>query len=44
MTLRIAAIAVARELTPVTGNDRHSARVPGLRVENWPVDPRPHDG
>jgi tRNA(fMet)-specific endonuclease VapC len=33
--LRIAAIALARELTLVTGNDRHFDRVPGLRVENW---------
>jgi tRNA(fMet)-specific endonuclease VapC len=33
--LRIAAIALARDLTLVTGNVRHFARVPGLRVENW---------
>lgn len=33
--LRIASIALARELTLVTGNVRHFARVPGLRVENW---------
>ncbi len=33
--LRIASVAVARDLTLVTGNDRHFARVPGLRVENW---------
>lgn len=33
--LRIAAIALARELTLVTGNVRHFERVPGLDVENW---------
>ena len=33
--LRIAAIALSRDLTLVTGNVRHFARVPGLRVENW---------
>jgi tRNA(fMet)-specific endonuclease VapC len=33
--LRIASIAVSRELTLVTGNVRHFARVPGLPVENW---------
>ena len=33
--LRIAAIALARELTLVSGNARHFGRVPGLRVENW---------
>jgi tRNA(fMet)-specific endonuclease VapC len=33
--LRIAAIALARRLVLVTGNARHFARVPGLRVENW---------
>jgi len=33
--LRIAAIALARGFTLVTGNIRHFARVPGLRVENW---------
>jgi len=44
--LRIASIALARDLTLVTGNGRHFDRVPGLRVENWlageagqPVDP-----
>jgi tRNA(fMet)-specific endonuclease VapC len=44
--LRIASIAVARDLTLVTGNGRHFDRVPSLRVENWladepdrPVDP-----
>jgi tRNA(fMet)-specific endonuclease VapC len=33
--LRIAAIALAHDLTLVTGNVRHFARVPELRVENW---------
>lgn len=33
--LRIAAIALARDLTIVTGNVRHFQRVPGLAVENW---------
>ena len=33
--LRIAAIALLHDLTLVTGNVRHFARVPDLRVENW---------
>jgi tRNA(fMet)-specific endonuclease VapC len=33
--LRIASIALSRDLTLVTGNLRHFSRVPGLRVENW---------
>ncbi len=33
--LRIASIALSRELTLVTGNVRHFKRVPGLVVENW---------
>lgn len=33
--LRIASIALSRDLTLVTGNLRHFARVPGLRVEDW---------
>lgn len=33
--LRIASIALSRDLTLVTGNVRHFARVPGLRIENW---------
>jgi tRNA(fMet)-specific endonuclease VapC len=33
--LRIASIALARDLTLVTANTRHFARVPDLRVENW---------
>jgi tRNA(fMet)-specific endonuclease VapC len=36
--LRIAAIALARGATLVTGNVRHFARIPDLRVENWLVD------
>ena len=31
----IAATALARSLTVVTGNVRHFGRVPGLEVENW---------
>lgn len=33
--LRIASIALSRKLTLVTGNVRHFARVPELRVEDW---------
>jgi tRNA(fMet)-specific endonuclease VapC len=33
--LRIAAIALTRDLTVVTANTRHFQRVPGLPVENW---------
>jgi len=33
--LRIASIALSRDLTMVTGNTRHFARVPNLPVENW---------
>lgn len=33
--LRIASIALAREVVLVTGNVRHFARVPGLEVEDW---------
>ncbi|MGI8730429.1 MAG: PIN domain-containing protein [Solirubrobacteraceae bacterium] len=36
--LRIASIALSRDTTLVTGNVRHFARVPGLRVENWLVE------
>lgn len=36
--LRIAAIALARDATLVTGNVRHFARIPALRVENWLID------
>ena len=33
--LRIAATALSRDLTLVSGNLRHFARVPELRSENW---------
>ena len=33
--IQIAATALAHDCTLVTGNERHFARVPGLRVENW---------
>lgn len=33
--LRIAATALARRVTLVTGNVGHFARVPGLEVEDW---------
>ena len=33
--LRIAAIALSRDLTLVTGNVRHFSRVADLRVEDW---------
>lgn len=33
--LRIASIALARDLTVVTGNVRHFSKVPGLPIENW---------
>lgn len=33
--LRIASIALARDLTLVTGNVRHFARIQDLRVEDW---------
>jgi len=33
--LRIAAIALAFDLTLVSGNQRHFERVPDLRLENW---------
>jgi predicted nucleic acid-binding protein len=33
--LRIASIALSRDLTLITGNVRHFSRVPDLRVENW---------
>lgn len=33
--MRIASIALSRDLTLVTANVRHFARVPGLNVENW---------
>ena len=33
--LRIASIALDRDLAVVTGNVRHFEKVPGLAVENW---------
>jgi tRNA(fMet)-specific endonuclease VapC len=33
--LRIASVALSHDLTLVTGNVRHFARVPGLTIENW---------
>ncbi len=33
--LQIAAIAIANNLTLVSGNIRHYGSIPGLRVENW---------
>jgi tRNA(fMet)-specific endonuclease VapC len=33
--LRIASIALSRQLTLITGNVRHFSRVPDLRLENW---------
>jgi len=33
--MRIASIALSRDLTLVTGNVRHFTRVPELDVENW---------
>ena len=33
--MRIAAVALSRGLTLVTGNFRHFSRVPNLAVENW---------
>lgn len=33
--IRIASIALTRDLTVVTGNLRHFQRIPGLVVENW---------
>ena len=33
--LRIAAIAVSRSATLVTGNVKHFARIPELEIENW---------
>ncbi len=33
--LQIAAIARANDLTLVTGNEKHFARLPDLRIENW---------
>ena len=37
MDLRIAAIALARNLVVLTGNLRHFRKVPGLRGQDWTV-------
>jgi tRNA(fMet)-specific endonuclease VapC len=36
--LQIAAIALRHRLTVITGNVRHFAGIPGLKVENWLLD------
>ncbi|HJO83221.1 MAG: type II toxin-antitoxin system VapC family toxin [SAR202 cluster bacterium] len=36
--IRIAAVALVNDLTLVTGNVRHFARIPDLRIENWIAD------
>ena len=41
-SLRIAAIALERDLTLVTGSARLYTNVPGLRIENW-LEPDEHD-
>jgi predicted nucleic acid-binding protein len=33
--LQIAAVAIANNLTLISGNIRHYTGIPGLRVENW---------
>jgi predicted nucleic acid-binding protein len=33
--LQIAAVAIANNLTLVSGNIRHYTGIPGLRIENW---------
>jgi len=37
--LEIAAIAIANDLTLISGNSRHFSRIPSLRLENWLLDP-----
>jgi tRNA(fMet)-specific endonuclease VapC len=37
MDLLIAATALGKDFTLVTGNFRHFSRIPGLRLENWIV-------
>lgn len=36
--LRIAAICLATDRVLVSGNEKHFARVPGLRYENWSAE------
>ena len=36
--LMIASIALHHDLTLISGNTRHFARVPGLKLENWLED------
>jgi tRNA(fMet)-specific endonuclease VapC len=33
--LLIAGVAIDNEMTLVTNNESHFARIPGLRIENW---------
>lgn len=33
--LRIASICISRDLTLISGNEKHFGRIPGLRYENW---------
>ncbi len=33
--LQIASIAIANDLTLLSGNEKHFSRIPGLRLENW---------
>lgn len=33
--LFIAGVAIENELTLVTNNEKHFARIPGLKIENW---------
>jgi predicted nucleic acid-binding protein len=35
--LRIAAVAIQNKFTLITGNTKHFANVPGLRLENWMI-------
>ncbi|QTA79218.1 PIN domain-containing protein [Desulfonema limicola] len=36
--IQIAAIAMSHEITLITGNIKHFARVAGLKIENWLID------
>jgi len=40
MDLRIASIAIANQMTLLTRNEVHFARVPGLQFEDWTIAPR----